>query len=735
MDDAGNGLPRPEDEGAWSIVATAATSLAVYRPHSLKNGASFLVLDHFGDAQAMGAAAEGLFHDDTRFLSRSTLRLAGLRPLLLSSAVSADNTVLTVNMTNPDIPVAPDRRVVRDSVQVERQVVLGNGLLRERITLRNFSDARLTSELHLTFGADFADIFEVRGNRRAQRGERRAPEARPDGSLVFSYLGLDGGERRTRLRFEPPPAGSPGRENRWPVDLAPGAATTIEVSTDCESGPEAVVPPALPGFDNLLAGIRGWSAGRDAERAQVTSSNQSFNDWFDRASADLTMLTTPTETGPVPYAGIPWFSAPFGRHSLLTALQCLWADPELARGVLRFHARHQATAIDAAADAEPGKILHESRGGEMAIRGEVPFGHYYGAIDSTPLYVVLATRYAERTGDLALIRELWPNITAALRWIERHGDLDGDLLLEYERQSPNGLVNQGWKDSWDSVFHEDGSLAQAPIALIEVQAYAEAAWRGAAGLALALGHDNEAEVWTANADALRARVEEAFWCDDLSTYAMALDANKRPCRVRSSNAGHALFTGLATPERAQRIAQVLMAPESFGGWGVRTIAEGESRYNPMSYHNGSIWPHDNALIAMGMKRYGLHLPLERLLTGLYQSARAVDLHRMPELFCGFPRREGEGPTSYPIACLPHSGAAASVYGALGAMLGVGFQPAANTVRFDHPFLPPWLKEIRIRNLRLGAGTVDVRMCRQGADGAVSLNVTRRRGRIEVAVIT
>jgi len=735
MDDEGHGLPRPEDEGAWSVASTAATALALYRPRTLKNGSSFLVLDHFGDAQSIGATAEGMFHDDTRFLSRLALRLAGLRPLLLSSAVSADNTVLTVNMTNPDIPVAPDRKLMRDSIHVERQVVLGNGVLRERITVRNFSDARLTSELLLSFAADFADIFEVRGHRRAARGERRQPEARPDGSLTFSYAGLDGLERRTRLRFDPPPEGTPGRDNRWRLDLPPGAGHVIEVTVTCESGPETAGPPSPPGFDGLLAGIRDWCAGRDAERAQVSSSNLGFNNWFDRAAADLTMLTTPTPSGPVPYAGIPWFSSPFGRHSLLTALQCLWADPDLARGVLRFHAKFQAATMDPSRDAEPGKILHESRSGEMAALLEVPFGRYYGSVDSTPLFVLLATEYAERTGDWPLIREIWPNIVAALRWIERHGDLDGDLLLEYDRQSPNGLVNQGWKDSWDSIFHEDGSLAEGPIALIEVQAYAEAAWRGAGRMARAMGLEDEAEVWTSNADALRARVEEAFWCDDLSTYAMALDGAKRPCKVRSSNAGHALLTGLPSADRAQRIARTLMAPEGFGGWGIRTVAAGESRYNPISYHNGSVWPHDNALIALGMKRYGLTGPLERLLTGIYNAAQAVDLHRLPELFCGFARREGEGPTTYPVACLPQACASASAYAVLGAMLGLSFRPEEKAVRFLRPFLPSWLDELRIGNLRLGDAMVDVHLRRHGADGGVSLNVLRRQGQLEVAVIT
>ncbi|MFH5926618.1 amylo-alpha-1,6-glucosidase [Roseomonas xinghualingensis] len=735
MDEEGTELHRLEEESGWSVAATAATALALYRPRTLKNGSTFLVLDHFGDAQAIGPTAEGLFHDDTRFLSRLSIRIAGMRPLLLSSAVNADNSVLTVNLTNPDLIVLPERKLMRDTIHVERQIVLGQGVMRERITVRNFGDARLTSEISLSFAADFADIFEVRGQKRARRGVRHVPVAGTDGSLILGYLGLDNLERRTRLRFDPPPAGIPGRDNRWPLDLDPGAHQTIEVLATCEIGPEQAEPPAAPGFDGLLAGIRAWCGERSAQRTQAISSNQAFNDWFARSESDLTMLTTETESGPFPYAGIPWFSCPFGRDSLVTALQCLWADPELARGVLRYHAKLQATALDPARDAEPGKILHESRNGEMATLREVPFGRYYGSVDSTPLYVVLATQYADRTGDWALIREIWPNIVAALGWIERYGDIDGDLLLEYDRKSVNGLINQGWKDSWDSVFHDDGRLAEAPIALIEVQAYAEAAWRGAGRMAAALGHQDEAAFWTDRADTLRERVEEAFWCEELSTYAMALDGEKRPCRIRSSNAGHTLLTGLPSPDRARRIAQTLMAPESFCGWGIRTVAEGESRYNPMSYHTGSVWPHDNGLIALGMKRYGLNGQLERLLTGIYDSALAVDMHRLPELFCGFSRRLGVGPTAYPVACLPQAWAAASVYAVLGAMLGVSFRPEENSIRFLRPFLPAWLEELKIENLRLGTAAVDVRLRRHSEDGGVSLNLLRRRGQIEVAVIT
>ncbi|WP_376089984.1 glycogen debranching N-terminal domain-containing protein [Roseomonas sp. CCTCC AB2023176] len=724
MDEEGSS---DREDGAWNIAATSANTL--YRPRTLKNGPSFLVLDHLGDAQAFGPTAEGLFHDDTRFLSRLALRVGGARPLLLSSAVSADNALLTVNLTNPELPDAARTR--RDTIHLERQVVLGAGLMRERLTLRNFGNAPIAFDVTLSLGADFADIFEVRGQRRARRGERLPPRATEDG-VVFAYRGLDGVERRTFARFDPMPADEPGRDNRWPLTLTPGEERRIEVAIACESGPEPGPAPAA--FDPLLAGIRAWARRREGEHASVTSSNPAFDAWFARSQADLTMLTTETEQGPLPYGGIPWFSCPIGRHSIVAALLCLWSDPALAAGVLRFHAAHQATAMDPSRDAEPGKILHERRRGEMAALREVPFGLYYGSVDTTPLFVMLAASYAERTGDLALIRGIWPNIVAALNWIERHGDGDGDLLVEYDRRSANGLIQQGWKDSWDSVFHEDGSPAEGEIALIEVQAYAEAAWRGAARLARALGQEGQADLWSDRAEETRARIEEAFWDETLGTYAMALDGAKRPCRVRSSNPGHALFTGLPSPDRAARIAGTLMSSQGFGGWGVRTVAAGQARYNPMSYHVGSIWPHDNALIALGLKRYGLHAPLEALLGGLYASALAMEDKRLPELFCGFPRRDGEPPTTYPVACIPQAWAAAAAHASLGAMLGVAFRPEEREIRFVRPILPPWLDELRVGNLRLGEASAEVLLRRGRGEGGVTVRVLRRTGPLEVAVI-
>jgi glycogen debranching enzyme len=690
----------------------------------LKQGDSFAVFDPRGDIVPAPASEHGLYHAGTRFLSGFELLLGRRQPLLLSSTISDDNVVFTADLTNPD--VVKDGRVMltRGTLHFFRSRLLANGSWIECLRISNHGLHPIEATLAFRFDADFADVFEVRGTRRPSRGWRLPDVA--GGDLVLSYRGLDGVERRTRVRCAQTPDRIEEASLFFLIALEPHAWTQIEIDITCELGHEA---PPLRRFGDAVAELRQQVA-RDEERACVIlSSNQAFNRWIQRSAADLRMMVTDTPYGPYPYAGIPWFSTPFGRDGLITALELLWVAPHIARGVLSFLAETQATATDDAQDAQPGKILHEMRSGEMAALGEIPFGRYYGTADATPLFVMLAHAYFERTGDLSLIERLWPNIAAALDWLDGPGDPDRDGFIEYARRSETGLVQQGWKDSWDSVFHADGSLAEPPIALCEVQGYAYGAWIGAAGLAAARGDHAQAERWRERAARLQAQFEQAFWCDSLGTYALALDGRKRPCWVSTSNPGHCLFTGIVHRARARQVADTLMSAESFGGWGVRTVAAGMARYNPMSYHNGSVWPHDNAIVAAGLARYGFMTDALRVLSATFDLSQAVDLYRLPELICGFHRRSGDSPTLYPVACAPQTWSAGAVYLLLQACLGVRADALAKRVSFSHAVLPEDVDWMRILNLSIGSASVDLLLARHAS--GVGVTVLRREGELEI----
>jgi glycogen debranching enzyme len=704
-----------------------ATGPATRPRRTLKHDDTFVVLDSHGDIGASAGGPDGLFHCDTRFLSRLELSLNGTQPLLLGSNVRDDNTFLTVDLTNPDVYVDGHLVLPKDTLHVVRTIFLWRDTAYQRLAIRNHGERPVDVRLTLQFDSDFADLFEVRGLHRQRRGVAGRRMTAPT-TTVLNYEGLDGELRRTTLSFDPAPSELGTTTASYRIGLAPNEARPIFFSVGC-GVPEP--SPPVPFLRGLRAAHRDLRAAAQGATT-VETSNDLFNELLCRSMSDLCMLMTNTPQGRYPYAGIPWYSTTFGRDGLITALQMLWFDPGVARGVLRRLASFQATADDPASDAQPGKILHEMRGGEMAALGEIPFGLYYGSVDSTPLFVLLAGLYAERTGDDETVAALWPNIEAALAWIDGPGDSDGDGFVEYYRATEKGLANQGWKDSYDAIFHADGRLAEGPIALAEVQGYVYCAKHMAARCAERLGHGKQARHLEAQADALAQRFDARFWCPELGTYAMALDGNKQRCRVRSSNAGQVLFTGIARPDRAAEVADLLLRPQFFTGWGIRTIANTEARYNPMSYHNGSVWPHDNALIALGLARYGRQRAVERLFKGLFEAATYMDMRRLPELFCGFQRGRGRGPTLYPVACAPQAWASATPFTLLEASLGLQFDPIANEIRLRNPRLPEFLDEVVLRNLRLREASVDLKVNRH--DTEVSVEILRRRGQVQVSVV-
>ena len=704
-----------------------ATNLPA-RPHRiLKHDDTFAVFDSHGDIGATSGGNDGLFHCDTRYLSRLELLINGSQPLLLGSAVKDDNLNYYIDLTNPDIYADGEIILLKDTVHIGRTLYLYQGSLRERLVLTNHGAGHVQFSLSVSFASDFADIFEVRGIRRNRRGQARS-ELLGEGGVALSYTGLDGKVRETTLTFEPAPTALLESVGTYSVQLAPGARRTIFVAAT--SG--APLPRSTQSFFRGLIGLYRKQRLQSQDMATVETSNKVVNEILCRSMADLSMLVTATPEGRYPYAGIPWYSTTFGRDGLITALQMLWVDPAMAASVLRRLARYQATADDPLADASPGKILHEMRAGEMAALREVPFGLYYGSSDATPLFVVLAGSYAARTGDYALIQELWPAIERALAWIDEVGDADGDGFVEYARGAATGLANQGWKDSFDSIFHADGQLAQGPIALVEVQGYVYAAKKLAASCARVLGMMERAAALDTQADQLRHRFDETFWCEDIGTYVLALDGDKRPCKVRTSNAGHVLFTGIAPPARAQRIAEGLFDEAFYSGWGIRTVAKGEARYNPMSYHNGSIWPHDNALIALGLARYGHKTGIGLIFEALVRATTYMDQRRLPELYCGFRRRRGRGPTLYPAACSPQAWASGSPFLLLQAMLGLAFDHAAHRIQLINPTVPSFVGDIVIRNLRLGEATADIAVSQDG--GAISLQVLRASPGLQVSLV-
>ncbi len=714
----------------------------------LKRGNLFLVANAVGDVAPAGARDLGLFQGDTRHLSGWRLAVQGGPPLCLSSQIS-DDYVAQIDFTVTSLHAGDLLGHEPVNYLHLRRDMLIDDVLFDRLVLTNFLGRRVDFWLELEWAADFADVFEIRGARRTARGRYLAPVVE-DGHAVLRYEGRDGRRYATEVRVDGVGDGGPARLARIGgtgarVELQLAPAERVEVSFLVAAGIErgAAGRPRGPdeerplpawtgrGFDDRARATHEAYAAWARNATRFRTSHEIFDVALAHAVADLKALTVHHFGAPVVSAGIPWYTCPFGRDALITGFEALLATPDLARDALRFLARLQAREDDPARDAEPGKIPHELRFGEMATAGEVPHTPYYGSADATPLFVVLLSEYELWTGDTATVDALWPSAEAALGWIDRHTD-HGDGLVEYERRSRAGLRNQGWKDSHDGVVFANGIPAEPPIALVEVQGYAVDARRRAADLLERRGRHEEAARLRAAARAHAELIEARFWMPGKGTYALALDRAGRQVDAVTSNPGHLLFSRAVTDERARAVTASLLGPAMWTGWGIRTLAAGQPAYNPLSYHDGTVWPHDNALCAMGMASYGMTEEAVEVLTALWQAAQHFRQLRLPELYCGLSRDAGSFPVHYPVACSPQAWSSASWFLLLRAGLGLFPDAPRAMLRIVAPRLPAWLDEIVLEGVRVGAARATIRFAR-GRQGAHAEVVDVQGGPLRVRI--
>jgi glycogen debranching enzyme len=680
----------------------------------IKQGNSFGVFDRYGDIHPSDQESQGVFHNNTRFISKLVFGIDNKRPLYLSSTLDSDNEILRVDLSNPMLGPEPDIDNDKGILHIHVTKFLWEKVFYHQMKLFNYGRKPILFTITYSFDADFKDIFEIRGIKRNKEGEMLTPSA-AENKLCLSYRGLDNITRRTCIKFVSKPDKIEGKQATYKVTINPKEETFIYFSIAFEEDNDK---PEVLDFE---AGLKKVITKERIKEGgfSIRTDNEDFNDWLDRSKADLDMMSTSTEYGLYPYAGVPWYSTPFGRDAIVTSFECLWIEPELARGVLNFLANTQATKHDDFSEADPGKIFHEMRNGEMANTGEVPFKRYYGTIDATPLFISLAGHYYQRTGDIKMIKDLWPHIENGLEWMDKYGDLDGDGYLEYKKKSSTGLTNQGWKDSEDSVFYENGDLAKAPIALCEVQGFSYEAKLMASLLAEALGYSDKAKELNLQSKKLKDKFVKDFWSKDKNTFVIALDGDKKQCNVRTSNAGQCLATGIADSIQAGKIRDILMSSSMYSGYGIRTVAEGEVRYNPMSYHNGSVWPHDNALIAYGLSLYGFTMDARKICEGIFNAAKHMEQSRLPELFCGFKRVKNQEPVGYPVACSPQAWAIASVYMLLQACLGVSVDAKNKIIRFKNPVMPESINEIYVDKLIINGSSLSLHIVRNGSGVVVN----------------
>jgi len=686
----------------------------VHEPRKVNNltlidGKTFLSTTVSGDIVPPGAPDVGFFHDDTRFLSKLELRVGDSRTVVLSS--SEEKTFSSkIELTTGSLSQINSFDLPENTVHIRRQQLLASQLLYDTITFSNFNQSEAELVVEIAFEADFVDVFQVRGCARHKSGHYYRPIVRAD-ALVFFYRGLDNVTRETVVRFQTPPDQIEDNVARWNLKIPATQFRQILNTVSCRVGDEQSKPTKgiVQGFRERREAYWRW----EQESTSFERSNDIFDEALRTCIADFHALQIPSGDQHIVAAGIPWFATMFGRDSLIAAYQSLLLNPRLAGETLRVLSRYQGKEFNDWLDEEPGKIPHEYRTGEMTRAGEMPFGPYYGSVDATPLFLILLSETFNWTGDEALVKELLPAARAALDWIENYGDLDSDGFVEYKRRSQKGLTNQGWKDSWDANMHRDGSVANPPIALVEVQGYCYEAQYRMSQLLRMFGETERADRLRKSATELAKKIEKHFWLPEQNFYAMGLDSHKRPLEVIASNVGHLLFTRSIARDRARLVVQRFMRDDMQSGWGWRTLAASERVFNPLSYHRGSVWPHDNSLTAHGMALYGFRDEVKHIFTCLYQAALNFRDYRLPELFCGVQRNEYDEPVHYPVSCSPQAWASGAFFLLLTSVLGIRPSAARKELNIVNPALPDWLDFLRIRNLRIGNSRVSLDFTRQG----------------------
>lgn len=717
-------LPWPNDPKLQPIenpypeprIAYQATEPRKVNNLTLIDGKTFLSASVAGDIAPPGAPDVGYFHQDTRFLSQLELKVSGHRAVVLSSSTEK-NMASQVELTMGNVTIRDSLDLPENTVHIRREQLLYKDVFFDNFSFENFNLQDIEFDAELTYAADFVDVFQVRGCARGKSGQHYRPIA-DESSITFQYRGLDDQFRTTSVNLEPTPNSHGVFDDhvvaRWHVKLEPFGVFSIKTVILAHIESETASIESAKDFPYVLKLRRTKFAEWEEHSTAFLSSNDEFNSMLRTASGDFHALRIPDGNERVVAAGIPWFATIFGRDSLIASYQTLALNPTIAADTARVLARRQGVQTDDWRDENPGKILHEQRDGEMANTAEIPFGEYYGSVDATPLFLVLVSEIYNWTADERLIHDLLPNIYKAIEWIDKFGDLDGDGLIEYQRRSAGGLANQGWKDSWDANMHADGEVAKSPIALVEVQGYVYDAKYRMSRLLRRMGDFGTADRLKQEAAEMARRIEKHYWMPKHGFYAMALDKEKRQLEVVSSNPGHLLFSRALKADRARAVISRFMQDDLHSGWGWRTMAKSERVFNPLSYHRGSVWPHDNSLIAHGMALYNEPEAALHTLTTLFQAALAFRDVRLPELFCGIQRNgESDVPVKYPVSCSPQAWASGAVFMMLTSVLGIRPSAAGNELTIMNPMLPEWLTFLKVRHMRVGNSRVDLDFERRG----------------------